>query len=65
MLWGPFIGPRLKAMRTLLIRPIQGYRKTASRSYPDTWVRKPDCLHLLYTNGHDALIYCGGDYEVV
>ena len=48
MLRQQFIGPSLKAMRTLLIRPIQGYWKTASLSYPDTWVRKPDCLHLSY-----------------
>ena len=26
----------------------QGYGNTASLSYPDTWVRKPDCLHLPY-----------------
>ena len=48
MLWEPFIGPCLKAMRTLIIRPTQGYRNTASLSYPDTWMRKPDCLHLPY-----------------
>ena len=48
MLWEQFIGPSLMAMGTLLIRPLQGYGNTASHSYPDTWVRKPDCLHLLY-----------------
>ena len=48
MLWEPFIGLSPKVMRTLLIRPIQGYGKTASLSYPDTWVRKPDRLHLPY-----------------
>ena len=48
MLWEHFIGPSLKAMRTLLIRPFQGCGNTASLSYPDTWVRKPDCLHLPY-----------------
>ena len=48
MLCGPFIGPSFKAVRTLFIRPIQGYGKTASLSYPDTWVRKPDCLRLPY-----------------
>ena len=41
-----FIGPSLKAMRTLVIRPLQGYGNTASLSYPDTWMRKPDNLHL-------------------
>ena len=46
MLWEQFIRPSLKAMRTLVIRPLQGYGNTASLSYPDTWVRKPDCLHL-------------------
>ena len=35
-------------MRTLVIRPLQGYGITASLSYPDTWVRKPDYLHLPY-----------------
>ena len=39
----------IKAMRTLHIRPIQGYGNTASLSYSDTWVGKPDCLHLSYT----------------
>ena len=48
MLWEQFIRPSLKAMRTLLIRSIQGYGNTASLSYPDTWMRKPDCLHLPY-----------------
>ena len=48
MLWEQFIGPSLKAMRTLLMRPLQSYGNTASLSYPDTWVRKPDCLHLPY-----------------
>ena len=48
MLWEPFIEPSLKAMRTLLNWPIQGYGKTASLSYPDTWVRKPDCFYLPY-----------------
>ena len=52
MLWEQFIGPSLKAMRTLLIRPIQGYGITASLSYSDTWVRKPDCLHLPYRLQH-------------
>ena len=49
MLWEQFIGPSLKAMRTLVIRPLQGLGNTASLSYPDTWVKKPDCLHLPYT----------------
>ena len=35
-------------MRTLVIRPLQGYENTAPLSYPDTWVRKPDCIHLPY-----------------
>ena len=48
MLWEQFIGPSLKAMRTLVIRPLQGYGNTASLSYPDTWVRKLDCLYLPY-----------------
>ena len=48
LLWEQFIGPSLKAMRTPVIRPLQGYGNTASLSYPDTWVRKPDCLHLPY-----------------
>ena len=49
MLWEQFIRPSLKAMRTLVIRPLQGYGNTAPLSYLDTWVRKPDCLHLPYT----------------
>ena len=48
LLWEQFIRPSLKAMRILLIRPIQGYGDTASLSYPDIWVRKSDCLHLPY-----------------
>ena len=36
-------------MRTLVIRPLQGYGNTTSLSYPDTWERKPDCLHLPYS----------------
>ena len=50
MLWERFIGPSLKAMRTLVIRPLQGYGNTAPLSYPDTWVRNPDCLYLHYNN---------------
>ena len=50
MLWEQFIGPSLKAMRRLLIKPIQSWGNTASLSYPDTLVRKPDCLHLPYNN---------------
>ena len=46
MLWEQFIRPSLKAMRTPLTRPLQGYGNTASLSYLDTWVRKPDYLHL-------------------
>ena len=46
MLWEQFIRSSLKAMRTLVIRPLQDYGNTAPLSYPDTWVRKPDCLHL-------------------
>ena len=34
---------------TLAIRPLQGYGNTAPLSYPNTWVRKPDCLHLPYS----------------
>ena len=49
MLWERFMGPSLKAVRTLPTRPIHSYGNTASLSYPDTWVRKPDCLHLPYT----------------
>ena len=49
MLWEKFIGPSVKAMRTVVIRPLQGYGNTAPLSYPDTWARKPDCLHSLYT----------------
>ena len=37
-------------MRMLVIRPLQGYGNTASLSYPDDWVRNPDCLHLPYTH---------------
>ena len=48
MLREQFIGLSLKAMGTLVIRPLQGSGNTAPLSYPDTWVRKPDCLHLLY-----------------
>ena len=50
MLWERFIGPILKAMRILVIRHLQGYGNTVSLRYPDTWARKPDCLHLPYTN---------------
>ena len=50
MLWEQFIRPSLKAMRTPLTRPLQGYGNTASLSYPDTWVRKPDYLHFPYTH---------------
>ena len=49
MLWEPFIVPIHKAMSILLLRPIQGYGNTASLIYSDTWVGKPDCLHLSYT----------------
>ena len=49
-LWEQFIRPSLKTMRTLVIRPFQGYGNTASLSYLDTRVRKPDCLHLPYIN---------------
>ena len=45
VLWEQFIGPSLKAMRTLVIRPLQDYGNVAPFSYPDTWVRKPDCLY--------------------
>ena len=48
MLQEQFIGPSPKAVRTLVIRPLQGYGNTAPLGYPDTWVRKPDCLHLPY-----------------
>ena len=48
MLWEQCIPLSLKAMRTLVIRPLQGYGNMAPLSYPDTWVRKPDCLHLPY-----------------
>ena len=47
-LWEHFIRPSLKALRTLVIRRLQGYGNTASLSYPDTRMRKPDCLHLPY-----------------
>ena len=47
MLREQFIGHSLKAV-TRLIRPLQGYGNTASLSYPDTWVRKPDYLQLPY-----------------
>ena len=50
MLWEQFIGPSLKAVRTLVIRPFPGCGNTASLHYPDTWIRKPDCLHLPYSN---------------
>ena len=46
MLREQFTGPSFKAMRTVVIRRLQGYGNTASLSYPDTWVRKPDRLHL-------------------
>ena len=60
MLWEPFIGPSLKAMRALLSRLIQGYGGTTSFSYPDTWVRKPDCLHLPY-RGYNGVCQGLGD----
>ena len=47
-LWEQLIRPSLKAMGTLVIRRLQGYGNTASLSYPDTRMRKPDCLHLPY-----------------
>ena len=50
MLWEQFIGPSLKAVRTLVIRPLQGYGSATPLSYPDTWVREPDCLNLPYTS---------------
>ena len=40
--------PSPEAMRTLIIRCLQGCGNTASLSYPETWVRKPDCFHLPY-----------------
>ena len=50
MLWEQFIRPSLKTMRTLVIRLLQGYYGNAvPLSYPDTWARKSDCLHLPYT----------------
>ena len=49
MLWKQCIGPSLKAMRTLVIRPFQGYGNTAF-----TWVRKPDCLHLPYNGAQGS-----------
>ena len=49
MLWEPFIRPSLKDMSTLIIKPIKGYEETASISYLDTWLWKPDCLCLPYT----------------
>ena len=49
MLWEQIIRPSLKAMRPLVIRPLQGFGNTASLSYPDTWVGKPNCLHLPYS----------------
>ena len=49
MLWQQSIRFSLKAMRTLVIRPLQAYGNTAPLSYPDTWVRKPECLHLPYS----------------
>ena len=54
MLWEQFIRPSLKAMRTLYISPLQRYGNTASLGNPDTCVRRPDCLHLTYTNVSDA-----------
>ena len=36
LLWEEFIGPSLKAMRTVLTRPVQCYGNTASLSDPDT-----------------------------
>ena len=41
-------GSPLKPMGTAYRTQSQGYGNTASLSYPDTWVRKPDCLHLPY-----------------
>lgn len=35
MLWEQFIRPSLKVMRTLVIRPLQGYGNTETLSYPD------------------------------
>ena len=55
MLWEQFIRPSLKAMRTLVIRRLQGCGNTASLSYPDAWVRKPGCLHLPYSHERQNL----------
>ena len=54
MLWEQFIRASLKAMRTLYISPLQRYGNIASLGNPDTCVRRPDCLHLTYTNLSDA-----------
>ena len=59
MLWEQFIGPSLKTMRTLVIRPLQGYGNSASLSYPDTWARKPDCLYLPYSWGAGQVLSMG------
>ena len=48
MLRKQFIGPSLKAIRALVMRPLQGYGNTAPLNYPDMWVKKPDCIHILY-----------------
>ena len=63
MLREPFIGPGLKAVRTLVIRPLQGYGNAAPLSYPDTWVRKPDCLPLP-GRGFCGLLVGGGAVSV-
>ena len=55
MLWEQFIGSSLKAVRTSY-QALPGYGNTASLRYPDTWVRKPDCLHLLYKNKVGGII---------
>ena len=60
MLWEQLIGPSLKAIRTLVIRALQGYGNTASLSYPDTWVRKPDSLHLPY----NPPLLCSSPYNL-
>ena len=63
MLWEQFIRPNLKNMRTLVIKPHKGYENTAPLSYPDTWVRKPDCLHLPYTLINSLLDNCTAEGE--
>ena len=51
----------LHVMGTVYQTQSQGYGNSASLSYPDTWVRKSDCLHLPY----QSLVHCWWECRLV